>query len=59
MEKADSSLTIEFFPESIKSQKILLLIDFERIPTHKRYMYAALAADNTSTTTWNSKGGKD
>jgi hypothetical protein len=56
--KADVGLTIEFFPEGLQDQKILLLLDYERIPTYKKYQYAAIAGDGTRTTVWNMKGGK-
>ena len=58
VDAADSGLTIEYFPASVYPQKILMLLDFERIPTHKKYAHAAFASDNTTTTTWNSNGGK-
>ena len=58
LEVADSVLTVEYFPESFEPQKVLMLLDFERMPTYKRYMHAAFASDNTTTTTWNSNGGK-
>lgn len=58
VEKADSGLTIEFFMEFGYSQNLLMLLDFERMPTRKRYLTAAIVSDNTNTTTWISKGGR-
>ena len=55
--KADSGVTIEYFPRSVYPQKILMLLDFERIPTYKKYQFFAFASDNTTTTSWNSNGG--
>lgn len=57
VDKADSGLTIEYTPVGLIPQKIMLLLDYERMPTRKRYLAAAFASDNSTTTTWNTKGG--
>ena len=55
--KADSGVTVEFFPTRLED-KVLMLLDFERLPTHKKYLTAALASENTTTSLWNTNGGK-
>lgn len=54
--KADSALVVELSLREL-TQRVLLLLDFERIPTRKRYQFAAIAGENTTTTTWSSDGG--
>ena len=58
VEKADSSLQVEVIFEELLERKLLLLLDFERLPTYKRYQYAAIAGDNTSTTDYVSRNCK-
>ena len=58
IDKADSGLIVEFSAVGMQYQRVLLLLDYERMPTHKRYQFAAIAGDNTNTTTWDTKGGK-
>jgi hypothetical protein len=58
IDKADSGLTIDFFAVGMQEQKILLLLDYERMPTYKKYQYAAIAGDGSNTTIWNTQGGE-
>ena len=57
IDKADSGLIVEFFPVGLQDQKVLLLLDYERMPTYKKYQFAALAGDDTNTTSWKTEGG--
>ena len=57
--KADSALVVEFSAGIMYNQTTLLLLDFERMPTYKRYQYAAIAGNGTTTTTWKSDGGRN
>ena len=47
--------TIEFFPETIDNDKVLLLLSYNRIPTYKKYEFAVMAFD----TQWKTDGGKN
>ena len=58
LDRADLMLVIEFFPSGLDLGNVVLLLDFERIPTAKKYMFGASMRDNTSTVTWNHKGGR-
>lgn len=51
--KADSSINIELFPQDITDDNLTLLMDFQRIPTYKKYDAGVSAKDLQ----WNSKGG--
>ena len=55
--KADSGINIEYFPEEIGNVLIVILADFERIPTYKDYLAGALADDASNVTEWVSDGG--
>ena len=55
--KADSGMTIELFPEGL-DEKLVILIDYERMPTYKAYQYGAMASDSSNVTIWNTEGGK-
>ena len=60
VEKANSILNVEFSYEGLHDQKILMLLDYERLPTYKRYQYAAIATElsgGTNTTVWDTDGG--
>lgn len=58
VDKADSSLHVEVTFDELLDRKLLLLLDFERLPTYKRHLFAAIAGDNTSTTEYVSRGCK-
>ena len=57
LNKADSGLTVEWFPNGLDEQYIVLLLDYERMPTYKRYQMGAMAHDLSNITVWNSNGG--
>lgn len=59
MNKADSALTVEWFlPEGTDDHYVVLLLDYERMPTYKKYQWGAMAHLDSNITKWNSKGGK-
>ena len=42
IEKADSALTIELFPDSLDGN-LVVLMDYERMPSPKKYHFGAMA----------------